>query len=316
MHKKTLATLMAIIFAALPARGDDPRKPDTAKPAAVPRVVPAAARPHADPAAAEPRINPELAAPRIRPEANAPAGPLPPDYQGEKIIPEVSTQITLSSSDANRIVCSQEIKDVIFSSEKGVSVKVSGRNAFVKFRIQRKDDRDMYSQTPTELFVVCGESVYSLIAVPKRIPAQTVRLSPGAEKIRKNAAQFGNLPFEKKVMAVIRAVYTGDVPDGFTETGMRGRIALFRDLDVALVRSFRVHGEGLRVKEFMLSSRKTGEEMKITEKDFLKAEIARRPLGIALDRHTLRQGETGRLIVVEKALGAGEGGGNGVQGED
>jgi len=316
VHKKTLATLMAIIFAALPAHGDDPRKPDTAKPAAVPRVVPVAAQPHADPAATEPRINRDVAASRIRPEANAPAGPLPPDYQAQTAIPEVSTQITLSSSDANRIVCSQEIKDVIFSSEKGVSVKVSGRNAFVKFRIQRKDDRDIYSQTPTELYVVCGDSVYSLIAVPKRIPAQTVRLSPGAEKIKKNAAMYGGLPFEKKVMAVIRAVFTGNVPEGFTETGMRGRIAVFRDLDVTLVRSFRVEGEGLRVKEFQVSSRKSGEDLRIAEKDFLRTEIARRPLGIALDRHTLKKGETGRLIVVEQALEAGEGGGNGVQGED
>ncbi len=315
MRKKTVMLLITIIFAALPARGDDPRKPDTAYQATVPAIVPKAARPRVIPMAAAPRVNPAAMVP-CAPDGNPPPGPLSPDYQGEKIIPEVSTQIALSSSDANRIVCSREIKDVIFSSEKGVSVKVSGRNAFVKFRIQRKDDRDIYSQTPTELYVVCGESVYSLIAVPKRIPAQTVRLSPGAEKIRKNTALYGNLPFEKKVIAMIRAVYTGDVPNGFADTGVRGRIAVFRDLDVALVRSFRVEGEGLGVKEFRVSSRKGGEEMKITEKDFLKAEIAGRPLAIALDRHTLRQGETGRLIVVEKALEAGEGGGNGVQGED
>jgi conjugal transfer pilus assembly protein TraK len=247
---------------------------------------------------------------------NPPVRPLPAEVQQQTVIPEVSTQVSMSSSDANRIVCSQEIKDVIFSGEKGVSVKVSGRNAFVKFRIQRKDEREMYSSTPTEIFVVCGESVYNLIAVPRRIPAQTVRLSHGSEKIEKNAALYGALPFEKKVMAVIRAVYTGEVPDGYTETGMRGQIAIFRDLDVTMVRGFRVEGEGLRVKEFMVSSRKSGEELKITEKDFLRQEVAMKPVAIALDRHTLKQGETARAIVVEQALASREGGDDGVQGQD
>src|ERR1035441_3198745 len=153
----------------------------------------------------------------------------------------------MSSSDANRIVCSSEIKDVIFSSEKGVSVKVTGRNAFVKFRITRKDDRDIYSSTPTELFVVCGESVYNLISIPRRIPSQTVKLSPGAEKIRQNAALYGALPFEKKIIAVIKAVYTGDIPEGFSASASNERILLFKDLEVILVRSFRVEGEGLQV---------------------------------------------------------------------
>jgi hypothetical protein len=66
----------------------------------------------------------------------------------------------------------------------------------------------------------------------------------------------------------------------------------------------------------MVSSRKTGEELKITEKDFLAEAVAVRPVGIALDRHTLKQGDTGRVIVVEQALQAKEGGGNGVQGEN
>jgi conjugal transfer pilus assembly protein TraK len=247
---------------------------------------------------------------------NSPARPFPAEFQQQTVIPEVSTQVSMSSSDANRIVCSSEIKDVIFSSEKGVSVKAVGKNAFVKFRITRKDDKDVYSSTPTELYVVCGESVYNLIAIPRRIPSQTVKLSQGVEKIRQNAALYGGLPFEKKVIAVIKAVYTGDIPEGFSVRTANGKLPLFRDLDVTLVRSYWVEGEGLAVNEFTVSSRKTGEELKITEKDFLREAVAVRPVGIALDRHSLKQGETGKVIVVEQALAAKEGGSNGIQGED
>lgn len=291
MRTSILSALLILLSAVHLAQGADPVKP------AVPKPTPAQAP--------------------VQLEGNSPAKPFPADLQQQTVIPEVSSQINLSSSDANRIVCSQEIRDVIFSAEKGVSVKAVGKNAFVKFRITRKDDRELYSSTPTELFIVCGESVYNLIGIPRRIPSQTIRLSPGSEKIRQNAAIYGSLPFEKKVIAVTKAVYTGDIPEGFSVQTANRKLPLFRDLDLTHLRSFRVEGEGLSVKEFAISSRKTGEELKIREKDFLREEIASRPVGIALDKQILKPGETAKLIVVEQVLATGrEGGAHGVQGEN
>ncbi len=290
MRTITLSTVSILLTATCPAFADGPAKP-VVKPSAT------------------------TSAP-LRLPGNPVAGVFPAELQQQNIIPEVSTQVSLSSSDANRIVCTQEIKDVIFSAEKGVGVKVVEKNAFIKFRITRKEDREVYSTTPTEFFVVCGESVYNLIAIPKRIPSQTIKLSPGTEKIRQNAALYGSLPFEKKVMAVIKAVYTGEIPEGFSARTVNRKLPLFKDLDLTLVRSFRVEGEGLVIKEFSVSSRKSGEELKIREKDFLSEKVALRPVGIALDRHTLKTGETARLIVVEQIQGVGEGGADVAHGEN
>ena len=290
MRKTILSALLIILSAVHPACGEGSGKPAVPKPttAAMPAQL----------------------------EGNSPAKPFPADLQQQTVMPEVSSQVSLSSSDANRIVCAQEIKDVIFSAEKGVSVKAVGKNAFVKFRITRKDDRELYSTTPTELFIVCGESVYNLIGIPRRIPSQTIRLSPGTEKIRQNASLYSALPFEKKVLSVIKAVYTGDIPEGFSVQTANRKLPLFRDLDLTLMRSFRVEGEGLSVSEFSVSSKKAGEELKIREQDFLREEIASRPVGIALDRQTLKAGETARLILVEQAPQGREGGAHGVQGEN
>jgi len=290
LRNPTLSALSILLFAAHLAYGESPAKPVVPK-------LPATGAVH-------------LA-------EKTPSGAFPAELQQQIVMPEVSTQVNLSSSDANRIVCSQEIKDVIFSAEKGVSVKAVGKNAFVKFRITRKDDRDIYSSTPTELFVVCGESVYNLIAIPKRIPSQTVRLSPGTEKIKQNAALYSALPFEKKVMAVIKAVYTGEIPEGFSARTANRKLPLFKDLELTLSRVFRVEGEGLSIKEFSVSSRKSGEEMKIREKDFLNDAVAAKPVGLSLDRHTLKPGETVRLIVVEQVVQqTREGGADGAQGEN
>lgn len=243
-------------------------------------------------------------------------GPFPAGLQAQSASPEVSTAVTLSNSDINRITCREEIRDVVFSKEKGLSVKTVGRDAFVKFLITRKDEKEIYSSTPSELFVVCGENVYNLIALPKRVPSQTVRLSPGVEKIRENRRMYGELPFEKKILAVIRSVYTNQVPDGFSTVTVNMKPSLFRDLEVTLVRTHRVEGEGLLVKEYLLAAKKPGEALKITEKEFLRPAIAAKPVAIALDRHELRQGDAGRLIVVEQGPGATEGGDDGAQRQD
>jgi len=243
-------------------------------------------------------------------------GLFPAELQTRTVIPEVSTAVTLSNSDINRITCREEIKDVVFSREKGLSVKTVGKDAFVKFLITRKDEKEVYSSTPSELFVVCGENVYNLIALPKRVPSQTVRLTPGAERIRENRRMYGELPFEKKILAIIRSVYTSEIPEGFNTVPAGDKLSLFKDLEVTLVRTHRVEGEGLLVKEYLLEAKNSGEVLKLTEKDFLRPAIATRPVAISLDRHELGQGDTARLIALEQALAATEGGSDGAQRQD
>ena len=201
------------------------------------------------------------------------------------VMPEVAQPVELSSSDVNRITCQGEIKDVVYSREKGITVKFSGRDAFVKFRTGLKDGKTTYSTTPSEIFVVCGDNVYSLIALPKRIPARSIRLSPGkAENIRKNRSLFGALPFEKKVLSAIRSLYTEEIPESFTVSTPNKRIDLFRDLDIVLARVAVVEGEGIQVKEYRGTlAGGDKDRLELGERDFLRNEISIDPIAISLE---------------------------------
>ena len=127
----------------------------------------------------------------------------------QRIGPEGTSQVFLSSSDINRIICPVEIKDAIYSKEKGLTVRLAEQNAFVKWVVMKKDGKDLYATTPSELYIVCGQNVYTLIAVPKRIPAQTIQLSSGkADAIKTNLALFQEVPFEKKILALIKRALT------------------------------------------------------------------------------------------------------------
>ena len=217
------------------------------------------------------------------------------------IPPEVATKIRLSSSDLNRISCSSEIKDALTSTEKGVVIKITGKDAFVKFKVTKRGDKLVYSTTPTELYVVCGDETYSMVAVPQRVPSQTIRLSSGKEKkIKDNGVLYSGLPFEKAMLKAIQDVYTEQIPDSYTVIKKDQRFDSYREIRMVLKRVVDVEGEGLRIKEYMVSPKDGIKEFKMSEKLFIRTELAENPVAISIERHILRPGDTTRAFVVEQ----------------
>jgi conjugal transfer pilus assembly protein TraK len=244
---------------------------------------------------------PEKQPNRQAPEMTAPP-PATSSVEGAvTLLPEIALTVEMSSSDVNRITCQEEIKDVVFSKEKGIAVRFSGKDAFVKFRTTQKDGKTVYSATPSEIFIICGDSVYTMIAMPRRIPARSVRLSTGKmDNIRKNKSLLGSLPFEKKILSAIRSLYLEEIPESFTVSTPKQRIDLFRDLEFILYRVAVVDGEGFQVKEYRGTLTGSGkEQLELGEKDFLRKDISAQPLAVSLDRLVLRKGDTLRVFVAE-----------------
>lgn len=214
----------------------------------------------------------------------------------------MTTAITLSNVDINRVVCPYTIKDVVFSKEKGLSVKIEGRNAFVKFLMKKDPVSDKYipSDTPTELYVVCGDDVYNIIAIPKSVPAKTVFLSTGKkEKIQKNQEMYRGMAYEEKIVDIVRKVYTDRIPSSFDVIKKNEKVQpVYEGLEITEIREVVIEGEGIRVKEYLLKN--TGQtEMTLKEEDFLRPEITSNALAISIDNLILAQGETGRMIILE-----------------
>jgi conjugal transfer pilus assembly protein TraK len=222
------------------------------------------------------------------------------------VFPGAAATVELSSTDINRLICPVDIQDVIFSQEKGIKVRYAGKNAFIKFLITKKGDELAYATIPSELFVVCGEDVYNIIALPKRIPSQTVRLSSGmSEKIKKNRALFEGLPFERKVLGLIKGLYVNDIPDSFTVKDIGKKYDLFQDLSLSLVRVIVIEGEGLQVKEYAARINADIESKDLREMDFLIPELASGALAVSVSPQHLTQGDTARIFIVER-MGEGE----------
>ena len=224
----------------------------------------------------------------------------------QRIGPEGTSQVFLSSSDINRVICPVEIKDAIYSKEKGLTVRLAEQNAFVKWLVVKKEGKDFYATTPSELYIVCGQNVYTLIAVPKRIPAQTIQLSSGkADAIKTNLALFQEVPFEKKILTLIKRIYTDNLPDSFTVERVNKTYPVFQDVSLVLYAVVTVEGEGLRVKEYRarIAEGAKQDAFLLKEKDFLATDLASRPVAISIDVLHLKKGATSRIFVVERTEG-------------
>jgi len=228
------------------------------------------------------------------------------------VLPEVAVPVDLSSSDVNRVACpqDQQIQDVVYSQEKGVKVKYSGPNAFIKFLFTVRNGVNNYATNPVEFYIVCGENVYNLIATPKRIPSQTIRLSSGKLKsIKQNASLMSGMPIEKKTALLIKLAVTDTLPESFEIAALNKPFKIFKGLKIILKRTVLVEGEGLRLKEYYVTNEKIagpGENnvIKLSEKDFMVTDLTANTMAIAMDKLNIRKDETLRLFIVESTGGS------------
>ena len=228
-----------------------------------------------------------------------------------QVLPEVASQVNLSNLDINRITCmgDRPVKDIIFSAEKGITTKINGSNAFIKLQLHQTSPGAVAEviDNPVELYVVCGNEndVYTLIGVPKKIPAQWIQLVSKTGNIKKNLALFEGKDFEKKIVTFMRQAWTQDYPDSYTVKNINVQIIIAEQkwLDINLQRIVNIDGEGFILKEYLIRlNPDSGITTKqVREKDFLLPQISSSPLAITLDSLSLEKNVVTRLFVVERS---------------
>ena len=223
------------------------------------------------------------------------------------VMPETTTFVEMSSSDVNRVVCvGDNIRDVVYSKEKNITVKTEKSNAFVKFLITKKENKETYASNPSEFFIICGDSVYSLIVLPKKIPSQTVRLVTGIQRVKKNIALFAGMPFEEKIIAVAKQIYMDEIPETYTVDKSSTKIDAFKEIDLTLFRTIKIEGEGINIKEYRATGQGISGKVELHEKDFLSRKFGSRIVAIMIDKLKIQKGDTARILVIEYAGGLNE----------
>jgi conjugal transfer pilus assembly protein TraK len=221
--------------------------------------------------------------------------------------PNRTTMVEMSSLDINRVYCDGEITDAVFSEEKGVKVKMVKNNAFVKFVVKKIGDKEVYAENPVDLFFVCNDQVYSLIALPKRIPSAFIYLESKDKKIQEVVDKTKDLPYEKRLLDIIKAIYINKYEPNYQVVKVNKEFHLFKDVKVVLEKVIDIEGEGLRAKVFSLATQfdSSTQYVEIKERNFVRKELTVIPLAISLDKTKLQGKDKATLIILEKRI-AGE----------
>jgi conjugal transfer pilus assembly protein TraK len=216
------------------------------------------------------------------------------------IPPEFPTSATFSNRDINRIACPGTINDLIFSEEKGIVGHFSHNNAFIKFKIEQQGTETLYATQPSELFVVCDQTVYTLIATPKNIPSATIWLAPPPDKrIRENIEIYAGLPLERQVLRLIREAYSDTLQSGYRLSQLTSKPLFIGRFEVKPIRRVLVDGIGLCLKEYIATSM-TDTPAVLKEESLIKAFIGKNLMSVAIDTPEILPGESSRVFLVER----------------
>lgn len=223
-------------------------------------------------------------------------------WAGIEIKPEKTTQIVLSNTDVNRVVCRDgKVSDVFFSEEKGVVVSTAGENVFVKTKMKRNlsTGEIIRPVLNIDLHVVCAGQVYSIIGALKPVPAQTVYLTDGMGQVRKNLALLGAMPVEKRIRSILLSAYRNEYPESFTVRAMNEAFANMDGNIIDRVRVIRIEGLGLRVTEYQYHASKA---VRLQERDFLQPAFGQHIAAVSIDSDNgqLSAGQTARVFVMER----------------
>ncbi|MEM4619116.1 MAG: type-F conjugative transfer system secretin TraK [Desulfurococcaceae archaeon] len=233
-----------------------------------------------------------------------------------RITPEKKYYVQLSSVDVNRVVCPHTIKSVIFSEERGILAEVIGNNLFIKYKVTKVGDKYIFSETPVDMYIVCGNKVYSMVGVPTRIPGVSIYLIDPEQEIRKSAKWQG-MPFEKKVTEIIKSVFRGEPPEGSIHRVKNKTYTTNPYVEIIEKESFVLEFEGLEIRVFQITLKENVKEstgsnstrpLRVKFKDdiILDKNIVERPLAYAVDSLILEKGKSLTAVVIERLRGKRE----------
>lgn len=223
------------------------------------------------------------------------------------ITPDAPTPVELSNVEPNRIICptGQHVSQIVYADSKPLSVTYQQTEAFMQFKqavvadeIGNELERHQYTEK-TDLYAICGDDVYHLIAHPKNIRGQTVRLGdPSLQNIRATLSQFREMDLVDRAQHLVERAYTENLPSSWQIWNeSKQPLDQFTQIQAHHRRTIEAPGTGLQLLEYVIISK---HNVELVERDFLHPPFTHHPFFISLMKHQLQKGEQTRLFIVER----------------
>lgn len=174
----------------------------------------------------------------------------------------------------------------IYTSSKVLNVKVDGNNVFVNFLQEGVS-------APQEVFFVTAYGTYSMIFVPKMIPAASIIVKIPKEAISDAVEWETSHDHITGLKELMKAMYTGSPPMGYSIMEAKKEATEWTGTKRTLVRVFA--GATLAGEIYEIENT-SAEKMVIMENEFYKDGV----LAVSVDAHDLGPHEKTSVYIVKK----------------
>ena len=211
--------------------------------------------------------------------------------------------VELSLTQINRIITNSYIKSVKTNKTGNLSVLLQGRNAFVEWtpllEKQGNVSNIKYDKSINSVIFDTNKGIFTLVLIPKHIPAQTVYIKQGYGENRTRGKKFYRI--SKKgignfLSGIYKNVYNGVAPRGFA---LKKKHILYNAEDgrikVLLVKVYK--GVSLEVFEFHIFN-EMNKKISLSNKNFIG--LINSPLSVSLSHEHLLPDTFTRLFIVKR----------------
>ncbi len=198
------------------------------------------------------------------------------------------TDVPVSTREINHIVSDYNINNIKLPEDSPLSIDIQGKNAFLQCK----------STQPEIIYISTKGTIYTLRIKPAGIGAQKIHL---VGSINNAVAKLHGNKREKLAVEIIKAAYgKGQLLEKARERRLFRLRHLIQDIIIKEHRRYDFEEDHLTLKVYIVKLADTFKypQFKVTEKNFLMPDLAKKPIGIALSRDYLTKNDYVRLFIL------------------
>jgi len=206
----------------------------------------------------------------------------------------VTEFVEVSGKDLNAIVFPDEVK--VFTKSENLEVKIQEKRVFIAFK--QDMETGSFAKSPEQLYFLTDNRTYSMVLIPKGIPAETViakieTISDKDEALNWEKEQ----PYVSVIKNLMKAMYTNSPPNGYEVNKIDDSrdVSKWKGITQSLQRKY--SGATFTGEVYVLTN-DSNKIVRFSEQEFYQKGV----IAVSIDSHELQPDEKTSIYLVKNLV--------------
>jgi conjugal transfer pilus assembly protein TraK len=177
----------------------------------------------------------------------------------------------------------------VYTNSTDIDIKIHGGDVFINVLSESVIITD-----PISIFIVTSSGTYSMMLVPKFIPAETIIVKIDKQDIEEAAFWERSHDYITRIKEVIKAMYKEVPPTGFKVVKTKNQLSKWKEL--SMVKDKVYLGASLTGERYEAVNLTSG-NIRLSESEFYEEGV----LAVSIDRHELLPSQSTHIYIVKKS---------------